>query len=332
MEHTLRQIEHATKSIEALAPGLRLLDDLDVFSHGLRVAMAMAYDEPDQWRIRALRIVMGGLMAVAFPLLLQHSRWATKYWVEWGSLRERVVADHLWLTAAAVGEGQGEGTKTMMMTMIERNDVILAGYENMSLLWKDHRYEGWQPADGLMFPEKGGDDPTNLRPVPPTPDLSSLENVRKERGRKRSRAIPIMRPDGTSITLPSDEQSPLRRDQEPGKLDIPSPHKLSVSPRAQSWPRGPRPGVSGSSTAANPVENGSGYSKEREISTSHACVSSNHFPPPEGDSNIDSRPTNHGDAKSESNAAQGEAVEHEMGSQEGEFQSPNQESTHVNNT
>lgn len=326
MAHALDQIEHATLEIQALAPQLRHRrrrdlvgdndddDDFDAFSHGLRVAVAMTYDEPDQWRIRALRVVMAKLMAAAFPLVLRHPRWAATYEAEWGSLRARVVADHLWLTDEHVGGGQrcqgqekdeggGGGRGGGVVVAIERNDLIVAGYEGCDRLWEVYRPEGWQPADDLMFPERGGHDPADLRPVPSTPVLfSSLLPLPggdhhhyhhglavaaggRDRGRKRSRAIPIMRPDGTSITLPSNEQSPLRtggqqreQQREPqGKLDcMATPPTRSVSSRAQSWPRGgPRydPGVAAvpSPTPSGSLAGSPGANKMRR-SPSHASV------------------------------------------------------------
>lgn len=279
MEHALRQLEHAALEIQTtLAPQLRCrLDpdnnstedvvDLDDFSHGLRLAMTMTYDEPDQWRIRALRVVMGKLMASAFPLLLASPRWATKYRGEWGPiLCGRVVADHVWLTEGTTAQQQEQpkgqkGADKGEGLVIERNELILARYEDVDLLWEEYRSQGWQPADDLMFPERGGDDPADLRPVPPVPPvLSSLQQQQasRERGRNRSKAIPIMRPDGTSITLPhSSGHHSLRRGdsqsssssssstQDGRKTASPSQHQQLVSSRAQSWPRGPRPGFLG---------------------------------------------------------------------------------------
>lgn len=270
MDHALRQIEDAAREIKTtLTPQLLqhhhhhnhrrwpLNDqkpDLDDFSYGLRIAMAMTYDEPDQWRIRALRVVMAKLMAVTFPLLLQSPRWGTKYCAEWGLLRPRVVADHVWLTEVGVQQGQEQGGGTV--TRIERNESMLAGYKDMDLLWEVYRREGWQPKDDLMFPERGGDDSADLRPVPP-PVFTSTKSDNtttttenngvdaRGRPRNRSRAIPIKRPDGTSITLPRpNEESPLRGNPRlQGKLDgMLPPGKSTSSSRAQSWPRGPQLG------------------------------------------------------------------------------------------
>lgn len=93
MDHALDQLDAATEVIEKLVPALRHAN-LDTFEFDLRVSMLIMYDQPDQWRIRSLRIVMGKLMAVCFPLILQSRRWESVYELLWGILRIRVVADH----------------------------------------------------------------------------------------------------------------------------------------------------------------------------------------------------------------------------------------------
>lgn len=346
MQHTLQQIEHAALEIQTLTPLFRgqkgqvSNNFLDCFSDGLRIAMAMTYDEPDQWRVRALRVVMGKLMAVAFPILLQSPRWGAKYCTEWGPLQGRIVADHLWLTDNDNNNNsmqqeekkrgrKKEGAKKSVLS-IERNEFIIAGYEHMDLLWKDYRIDGWKPTDDLMFPERGGDDPSDLRPMPPPPSLSSPNQEKtplpetdtnnnndnndvdgddgavaglKGRGRRRSRAIPIMRPDGSCITLPKpNEESPPRGGRKPvngGKPDDnmgpPPPPALPrkpVSSRAQSWPRCPQPGFSTAVPSIPPASLASGLRDHSPIKGSalcHALVPSE--PPPEDTDSRDIGPT-----------------------------------------
>ncbi|KAF3762608.1 hypothetical protein M406DRAFT_72595 [Cryphonectria parasitica EP155] len=172
MDHTLTQIDAATEELRKVAPMLRYMN-LDQFEFCLRRAMLMTYSEPDQWRIRALRIVMGKLMAVCFPLILQNPGWRGKYEQFWGMMRVRVVADHKWLSQAGI---------------CQRNHVIMAGFEHMSVLWTKYRGDGWQPSDDLIFPER------ELENLPAPPPLSPPPTTV---GRKVSKAIPIKRPDGT---------------------------------------------------------------------------------------------------------------------------------------
>lgn len=93
MDHALTHLEAATEEIQKLVPVLRNsnLDDFEVY---IRRALLLMYGEFDQWRIRALRIVMGKLMAVCFPLIIQSARWRPIYQRLWGLLRVRVVVDH----------------------------------------------------------------------------------------------------------------------------------------------------------------------------------------------------------------------------------------------
>lgn len=321
MEHTLRQIEHATREIQATLtprflnqfhPYNQLIHPLDGFSDGVRIAMSMTYDEPDQWRIRALRVVMGGLMAVAFPLLLQSPRWGIKYCAEWRPLRPRVVADHVWLTEGADETGTGK-------RVMERNESILAGYENMDLVWQTYRSDEWQPADDLMFPDRGDDDPADLRFVPPAViasikaksddddndhhhhgvDTRGRPDVRG-RSRNRSRAIPIMRPDGTSITLPKpNEESPVRGNREPGpqgNLDGTPPRgksasSVAASSRAQSWPRGPQFGFAAAAPPSSLRKKAVPGSPLKKCSTARMSAQSDEtVVPAEGADDMGTRP------------------------------------------
>lgn len=173
MDQAIDQIDDTTQQIQR---NLRLLHiaNLDEFEISIRRALLIMYDEPDQWRIRALRIVMGKLMAVCFPLLLQSQRWVT-YRKWWGMLRVRVVADHKWLYQAG---------------MCQRNDVMLSGFESLNVIWVRYRKEGWKPSDDLMFPQQGvKDPPAPPASAPPTP----------AGGKKISKAIPIVKPSDSYI-------------------------------------------------------------------------------------------------------------------------------------
>lgn len=177
MDQAIDQIDD---TIEQVRENLGLLRhaNLDEFEMSIRRALLIMYGEPDQWRIRALRIVMGKLMAVCFPLILQSQRW--KICEElWGILRVRIVADHKWLYEAG---------------MCPRNDVILSGFENLNVTWVRYREEGWQPCDDLMFPpQEVGCPPAPPASAPPTP----------AGGKKKSKAIPIVKPSDSCSTSAS---------------------------------------------------------------------------------------------------------------------------------
>lgn len=191
MDHALAHLEAAAVAIRRLEPVLRRAH-LDEFELCIRRALLIMYDEPDQWRIRALRLAMGRLMAVCLPLVLQSPRWADGYSQLWGVLRVRVVVDHKWLA----GAGQCPGS-----------DVILAGFEHMDALWVKYRGEGWRPSDDLMFPEREVANLPDPPPVPPPqPSSSFLSPFKSAAGRKNSRAIPIIRPDGTLASIPGKGQ------------------------------------------------------------------------------------------------------------------------------
>lgn len=173
MDFALSRIEEATAEITKKLPTLRHAQ-LDGFENGLRMALLNMYAEPDQWRIRALRIVMGKLMAVCFHIVLQSPNWSRKFENIWGVLRLRVVADHKWLCQAG---------------LCEKNTVIMHGFDHMNIRWVNHRDEDWQPADELMFPE----DEVETLPKPPPQSPPSTPHRKK----KVSKAIPIITPGGT---------------------------------------------------------------------------------------------------------------------------------------
>lgn len=191
MDHALAHLEAAAAAIQRLEPMLRSAH-LDDFELCLRRALLIMYDEPDQWRIRALRIVMSQLMAACLPLILQSPRWPGGYAQLWGVLRVRVVVDHKWLVSAG---------------RCPASQVILAGFEHMDVLWVKYRGEGWRPPDDLMFPERESADLSDPPPVPlsplPLPHSSPLTSAA---GKKKSRAIPIVRPDGTLASIPGKSQ------------------------------------------------------------------------------------------------------------------------------
>lgn len=175
MDQAIDQIDDTTDLIQEKVPLLRLAN-IDEFEISIRRALLIMYDEPDQWRIRALRIVMGKLMAVCFPLILQSQRWET-YQKWWGMLRVRAVADHRWLYQAG---------------MCPRNDVILSGFENLDVIWVRYRKEGWKPSDDLMFPTREVEiPPGSPATAPPTP----------AGGKKKSKAIPIVDPSGNITSV-----------------------------------------------------------------------------------------------------------------------------------
>lgn len=179
MDLALNQIEEATAEIAKKLPSLRHAQ-LESFEYGIRLALLNMYDEPDQWRIRALRIVMGKLVAACFHIILQSPGWAQKFETLWGILRVRVVADHKWLYQAG---------------LCERNAVIMYGFENMNILWRNYRDGDWQPADDLMFPE----DQVDTLPKPPPHSPPSTP----QRKKKMSKAIPIVSPGGTIAPRPN---------------------------------------------------------------------------------------------------------------------------------
>lgn len=75
-----------------------------------------------------------------------------------------------------------------------RNDCILSGFEHMDFLWVKYRREHWRPSDDLMFPEQEA----NHLPEPPP----ASSPPKPTGGKRKSKAIPIVRPDGTIATPP----------------------------------------------------------------------------------------------------------------------------------
>ena len=179
MDYALSRIEEATAEIVKKLPTLRHAQ-LETFEYGIRMALLNMYAEPDQWRVRALRIVIGKLMAACFHIILQSPGWARKFEKLWGTLRVRVVADHKWLYQAE---------------LCEKNAVIMHGFEHMNILWANYRGENWQPADDLMFPE----DEVDTLPKPPPQSPPSTPHRKK----KASKAIPIISPGGTIAPRPN---------------------------------------------------------------------------------------------------------------------------------
>lgn len=179
MDFALERLEETTAEIVKKLPSLRHAN-LDSFEYGIRLALINMYDEPNQWVIRALRIVMGKLMAACFHIILQSPAWAQKYERLWGVLRVRVVADHKWLYQAE---------------LCERNSVIMHGFENFKILWTNREGDVWQPADDLRFPE----DKVDTLPKPPAQSPPSTP----QRKKKMSKAIPIVSPGGTIAPRPT---------------------------------------------------------------------------------------------------------------------------------
>ncbi|POS79752.1 hypothetical protein DHEL01_v201847 [Diaporthe helianthi] len=177
MDEAVRRIDKARAEIVQQLPVVQQNSRMfDKFEHGFRMALINMYAEPNQPLLRDLRIVVGKLVADIFHVVLQSPAWSTKYERHWGILRVRAVADHKWLYQAG---------------LCEKNAVIMHGFEQMSILWQNHRGEGWQPAVDIMFPENLAY--TLPRPPPPSTQQST---------RRATRAIPIVSPDGTVTARP----------------------------------------------------------------------------------------------------------------------------------
>lgn len=163
MDQAIDQIDEATEQIKEIQPQLRNLN-LDLFGDHIQQALLIMYSEPDQWRIRALRIVMGKLMAVCFPLILEKCScsWESGWRQGVDFLRMRVVADHKWLYQAG---------------WCVRNEAIMKGNESMEVGWVRYRPKGWKPSDDLLFPE---DDFDNLPDQPSPFSAPSHTHCRKE--------------------------------------------------------------------------------------------------------------------------------------------------------
>jgi hypothetical protein len=179
MDMALNRIEAARPEIVKELPTIQRAR-LDDFEYHIRMALINLYAEPNQPLLRDLRIVVGKLVAACLHIILQSPAWHTKYEKLWGILRVRVVADHKWLYQAG---------------LCGRNPVIMHGFEHMSILWANHRGEGWQPAVDVMFP-------LNLVDTLPKPPPPSTPQNKK----KTSKAVPIIGPGGTvaprSSTMP----------------------------------------------------------------------------------------------------------------------------------
>ncbi|KAJ4394510.1 telomerase inhibitor [Gnomoniopsis smithogilvyi] len=208
MDQAVDQIDDTTDLIQDKLSLLRLAN-IDEFEICIRRALLLMYDEPDQWRIRALRIVMGKLMAVCFPLILQSQRWET-YEKWWGMLRVRVVADHKWLYQAG---------------MCPRNDIILSGFENLDVIWVRYRKEGWQPSDDLMFPTRKSEESYDFPVSAPATPVG---------GKRKSKAIPIVDPSSKVTSKPrilASESTDEVRNTIPG--DASSPALVPSTPNVE---------------------------------------------------------------------------------------------------
>ncbi|KAJ4424820.1 telomerase inhibitor [Gnomoniopsis sp. IMI 355080] len=250
MDQAIDQIDDTTELVQETVQILRLVN-IDEFESSIRRALLIMYDEPDQWRIRALRIVVGKLMAVCFPLILQSQRWDT-YQEWWGMLRVRVVADHRWLYQAG---------------MCQRNDVILAGFENLDVIWVKYRGEGWQPSDDLMFPDRKVEGPPEApASAPPTP----------AGGKKKSKAIPIVDPSGKITSVPQ-----MSASASTGKVKSNPPGDASSPALVQSVPDVEDPFTANSTSPVAPLfpdsnnPHGSAGRQAHVSDQSHSV-----FPPP----------------------------------------------------
>ncbi|KUI66922.1 hypothetical protein VM1G_02063 [Cytospora mali] len=174
MDHALSRLEDAREDIREEADFLRHAK-LDNFQSGILRAHRSMWDQPDQWRLMSLRIVMGKLMAVAFPLILQSPHWANKYRQFWGTMHLRVVADHIWLHTAG---------------LCPHVPAITKGFQHMQIMWVKYRPNGWKLEDDFMFPKDKA----------PGPSLPSPPSTPRRTVKKKAKAIPTIRPDGTIDT------------------------------------------------------------------------------------------------------------------------------------
>ncbi|KUI57568.1 hypothetical protein VP1G_04905 [Cytospora mali] len=174
MDHALSRLEDAREDIREEADFLRHAK-LDNFQLGILRAHRCMWDQSDQWRLISLRIVMGKLMAVAFPLILQSPHWANRYRQLWGTMYLHVVADHIWLHTA---------------DFCPHVPAITKGFQHMQIRWVKYRPNGWKLEDDFMFPKGKAPDPS-----PPSPPSTPHRTAKK-----KPKAIPTLRPDGTIDT------------------------------------------------------------------------------------------------------------------------------------
>ncbi|ROW02069.1 hypothetical protein VPNG_07691 [Cytospora leucostoma] len=161
MDHALSRLEEAREEIREVAGSLRRAN-LDSFQRGILGALLSMWDQPDQWRLLSLRIVMGKLMAVAFPIILQSPHWATKYKPAWGDMYFHTVADHMWLHTAG---------------FCPHVRAITTGFKHMQIMWVKYRPNGWKLEDDIGF---------SAGRVPPSLSLSSPPHSSADpRGRGR---------------------------------------------------------------------------------------------------------------------------------------------------
>lgn len=171
MDYALSRLEEATEEMREVADVLRHAR-LDHFQHGIRRAHLSMWGQPDQWRLLSLRIVMGKLMAVALPIILQSPQWAARYRQLWGSMHLNVVADHMWLHTAG---------------FCPHVPAITKGFQHMQVMWVKYRPNGWRLEDDFMFTEGKADAPPPPSP-PPTPHRSA---------KQKSKAVPTLHLNGT---------------------------------------------------------------------------------------------------------------------------------------
>ncbi|KAK7738475.1 telomerase inhibitor [Cytospora paraplurivora] len=150
MDHALSRLEEAREEIREVADNIRHAN-LDSFQSGILGGLLSMWDQPDQWRLLSLRIVMGKLMAVAFPIILQSPHWATKYKPSWGDMYFHAVADHMWLHTAG---------------FCPHVPAITTGFEHMQIMWVKYRPNGWKLEDDIGF-SAGRVPPSLSLPSPP---------------------------------------------------------------------------------------------------------------------------------------------------------------------
>lgn len=232
MDRAITQIDVMLAEIKNIQHIFRPDSNLDQFEEHLRRALYIMYDEPDQWRIRGLRKVMGKVMNVCFPILLKSVRWNSHYKTRWTEyyqngfhfpLQIRVVNDHRWLYKS---------------NWFPRNADIMRGFDHMEVMWiryRDKGWKGWKPEDDLMFP----DLEDNKQPAPLSSYFSAPPTPAG--GKKKSKAIPIIKPvifdplaSGQSSTTGSKAKGSkhLTGMVQPGRPKVNTPVKVETAAEA----------------------------------------------------------------------------------------------------
>lgn len=239
-DEALNQIEAATDHIADVFKGRTRYERIDKFEENIREALEMMYSEFNQWHIRAVRLVMAKLMAKAFPVITRNFHWESHYQELWGALRCKVVADHKFFVSTGI---------------LEPNADILKGFESWNMAIWDYKQGGVLPA-----PEQ-----------PPMPSLAGSSSSLSPPSRgKKSRAIPIVRPDGTiaprpggrgrtggpstGLVEPAPQPAKGKEKQKKKELSEMDPGVFSFVPPAAAGPSTPRAPADAKKEAASDDE------------------------------------------------------------------------------